>query len=222
MSPLTVHDGIGLIFDMDGVILNSNPVHMEAWEAYLQQAGLPLTALRPESMYGKRNDQILSDLFPDESAEMIAKRSQDKEAIYRELMAPRLEQHLTPGLREILEANRHRPIALGTNAERANAEFVLDVAFLRPYFWTIVDGWMVEHPKPAPDIYVRAAHNLGLAPRNCIIFEDSYSGVAAGLAAGARVVGITSTHGDFPQLDLHIQDFTQPQLAAWIARQRPV
>lgn len=222
MSPLTIHEGLGLIFDMDGVILHSNPIHMEAWELYLEQEGLPASALVPEKMYGKRNDQILSDLFPGEEMARIAQRSQDKEAVYRDRMKHRIEQQLTPGLREMLEANRHRPVALGTNAERANAEFVLDAARLRPYFWTVVDGWMVERPKPAPDIYLMAAQQLGLPPRNCIIFEDSYSGVAAGLAAGARVVGVTSTHGDFPQLDLHIQDFAQPHLADWISRQRPV
>ncbi len=222
MTPFTVNEGIGLIFDMDGVILHSNPIHMDAWKLYLQREGLPPSALKPEKMYGKRNDQIFSDLFPDASPDEISRRSQDKEALYRELMAPRLEQHLTPGLRDLLEANRHRPIALGTNAERANADFVLDAARLRPYFWTVVDGWMVAHPKPAPDIYLQAAHNLGLSARNCIIFEDSYSGVTAGLAAGARVVGVTSTHADFPQLDMHIKDFTQPQLADWLSRQRPV
>jgi len=221
MSPLTISNGLGLIFDMDGVILHSNPHHLEAWKTYLAQQGVAPSALRPETMYGKRNDQILGDMFPGESQEQIAQRSRDKEAVYRDRMGPLLEQRLTPGLREVLEANRHRPIAMGTNAERANADFVLDAARLRPYFWTTVDGWMVERPKPAPDIYLRAAHELGLAPRNCIIFEDSYSGVAAGLAAGARVVGITSTHDDFPQLDLQIDDFTQPHLAHWISRQRP-
>ncbi|MCU0226824.1 MAG: HAD family phosphatase [Bryobacterales bacterium] len=222
MTPFTVHEGIGLIFDMDGVILHSNPIHMESWLLYLKREGLPESALKPEKMYGKRNDQIFADLYPDASPEEIAQRSRDKEALYRELMAPRLEEQLTPGLRELLESNRHRPIGMGTNAERANADFVLDEARLRPYFWTVVDGWMVARPKPAPDIYLQVAHNLGLPARNCIIFEDSYSGVTAGLAAGARVVGVTSTHADFPQLDMHIRDFTQPQLADWLSRQRPV
>lgn len=222
LSPLTIAEGLGLIFDMDGVILNSNPIHMKSWVQYLEREGLPPSALRPEEMYGKRNDQILVGLFPNATPEEISRRSQDKEALYRELMAPVIEEHLTPGLREFLEANRHRPIAMGTNAERANADFVLDAAGLRPYFRTVVDGWMVPNAKPAPDIYLRAAAGLGLHPKNCIIFEDSYSGVTAGLAAGARVVGITSTHTDFPQLDLHVPNFQQPSLVKWLAKQRPV
>jgi len=221
MTTLTVAPGMGLIFDMDGVIVHSNPVHMRAWEQYLGRNDMPLSALKPEQMYGKRNDQILGTLFPNSSQQETARRSQEKEAVYRELMAPELETHLTPGLREILEANRHRPIALGTNAERANAEFVLEKARLRHYFWSVVDGWMVTHAKPAPDIYLRAAQDLGLPPKNCIVFEDSYSGVTAALAAGARVVGITSTHDSFPRLDLQIADFTQPSLASWLARQQP-
>jgi len=222
MSGLTIADGLGLIFDMDGVILNSNPIHMQAWERYLELHGMSPRLLKPENMYGKRNDQILVGLFPGASEAEISKHSQDKEAVYRELMAPVIEEYLTPGLRDFLAANQHRPIALGTNAERANADFVLDAAGLRQYFLTVVDGWMVEHAKPAPDIYLRAAAELGLSPKNCIIFEDSYSGVTAGLAAGARVVGITSTHDDFPRLDLHVKDFTQPSLAAWLSRQHAV
>lgn len=222
MPPLTIADGLGLIFDMDGVILNSNPIHMKAWALYLERQAMPASAVRPEDMYGKRNDQILGSLFPDAGPEEISSHSRDKEALYRELMAPVIEDYLTPGLREFLEANRHHPIAMGTNAERANADFVLDTARLRPYFRTVVDGWMVDHAKPAPDIYLRVAAELGLAPKNCIVFEDSYSGIAAGLAAGARVVGVTSTHTDFPQLDLHIRDFKQAPLADWLARQHPV
>lgn len=221
MTSLTIADGLGLIFDMDGVILHSNPVHLQAWGRYLEAKGFPSDALQPEKMYGKRNDQILSTLFPLATREEIAEQSNEKEIIYRELMGPQIEDHLTLGLRDILEANRDRPIGLGTNAERANADFVLDLAGIRPYFQTQVDGWMVENPKPSPDIYLRVAQDLGLAPRNCIIFEDSYSGVSAGLAAGARVVGVTSTHEDFPQLDLHIADFTHLSLADWLSRQRP-
>ncbi len=222
MDSLTVAEGLGIIFDLDGVVLHSNPVHEIAWAQYLERLGMELTPGFAQRMYGKRNDQILSELFPGSSHEAIVQHSQDKEALFRELIAPEFEARLTPGLREFLAANAERPIGLGTNAEQANADFALDTAGIRKYFRVIVNGWMVPNAKPAPDVYLRVADELGLAPRNCIIFEDSFSGVSAGLAAGARVVGITSTHQHFPMLDLSVRHFAEPALAAWLARQRPI
>ena len=222
MDSLTIAEGLGIIFDLDGVVLHSNPVHETAWAQYLERLGMELTPGFAQRMYGKRNDQILSELFPGSPHEAIVKHSQDKEALFRELIAPEFEARLTPALREFLAANAARPIGLGTNAEQANADFALDTAGIRKYFRVIVNGWMVPNAKPAPDVYLRVAEELGLAPRNCIIFEDSFSGVSAGLAAGARVVGITSTHQHFPMLDLSVRHFAEPALAAWLARQRPI
>lgn len=222
MASFTVADGLGIIFDLDGVILDSNPVHEIAWARYLARLGVSMPAKFAEHMYGKRNDQILNELFPEMTPEDVKRHSEEKEALFRELMTPQFEERLARGLHEFLRANAERPVGLGTNAEQANADFALDTAGVRKYFRVEVNGWMVPHAKPAPDIYLQVAAGLGLAPRNCIIFEDSFSGVAAGLAAGARVVGVTSTHKQFPMLDLSIRDFTEPALAAWIARQRPI
>lgn len=222
MDSLTIAEGLGLIFDLDGVVLHSNPVHEVAWAEYLKRLGVAMPAGFAQQMYGKRNDQILAELLPGLAPEAIVQHSQDKEALFREMIAPEFEERLTPGLREFLAANADRPIGLGTNAEKANADFALDTAGIRKYFRAIVNGWMVPNAKPAPDIYLRVAEELGLAPRNCIIFEDSFSGVSAGLAAGARVVGITSTHKHFPMLDLSVRHFAEPALAAWLAKQRPI
>ena len=86
----------------------------------------------------------------------------------------------------------------------------------------IVDGHQVEHPKPAPDIYLRVAEQLGAAPANCIIFEDSDSGIAAARAAGARVVGVCRYGRRLEGTDITIRDFNDPQLAAWLRTQNPV
>lgn len=222
MDSFTIADGLGIIFDLDGVVLHSNPIHEVAWKEYLDRHDVEMSPRFAEQMYGKRNDQILSELFPGIAPEAITQHSQAKEALFRELIAPEFEERLTTGLREFLAANAERPIGLGTNAEQANADFALETAGIRNYFRSEVNGWMVANPKPAPDVYLRVADELGLSPRNCIIFEDSRSGVSAGLAAGARVVGVTSTHKHFPRLDLSIRHFAEPALAAWISRQRPI
>jgi len=112
------------------------------------------------------------------------------------------------------------PLAVGTNAEPANADFSLDSGGLRRFFRVVVDGAQVSRPKPHPEIYLRTAELLGLPPANCIVFEDSRTGVEAARAAGARVVGLTTTHDQLPEVDLRIQDFLDPTLDLWLSCQR--
>jgi len=83
-----------------------------------------------------------------------------------------------------------------------------------------VDGQQVPNAKPHPDVYLRAAELLGVAPDRCVVFEDSHGGVAAGLAAGMRVVGITTTYAELPGTSLLARDFDDPALEAWLHRNR--
>jgi beta-phosphoglucomutase len=83
-----------------------------------------------------------------------------------------------------------------------------------------VDGQQVNNPKPAPDIYLKAAELLGAEPANCIVFEDSPTGIEAGRAAGMRLVGVETTPTQFENVDLHMQDFSDPRLESWLQAQR--
>jgi beta-phosphoglucomutase-like phosphatase (HAD superfamily) len=112
------------------------------------------------------------------------------------------------------------PMAIGSNAEPANIDFVLDHFGFRPYFQVTVNGQQVEHGKPAPDIYLRAAELLGAKPQNCIVFEDSPTGVEAGIAAGMRVVGVETTPTAYDRVDLRIDNFLDPRLDQWLAAQK--
>jgi beta-phosphoglucomutase family hydrolase len=208
-----------LIFDMDGVIVNSTPVHTRAWTAYLGELGLRAGNLS-DRMLGKHNDEIVRDLLSAHplTEELVAEHGRRKEALYRDMMAPVLEDNLVPGVREFIARYAEEPLAVATNAEAANVAFVLDRAGLRQYFRAIVDGQQVARPKPHPDIYLQAAKLLGVAPQDCIIFEDSLTGVEAARAAGARVVGLTTTLSDLPDVDLTIEDFFDPALEPWLRR----
>jgi beta-phosphoglucomutase family hydrolase len=207
-----------LIFDMDGVIIDSNPVHRLAWEQYTRRNGVEMTDAMQERMYGKRNDEIIRGFLGDHltDAEVFA-HGAAKETFYRELMGPRVAESLVPGIREFLERQRNVELAVASNAEAANIDFVLDGAGLRPFFRFIIDGHQVARPKPHPDIYLAVAAALGASPADCIVFEDSYAGVEAGLAAGMRVVGVTTTHDDLPGVSLRIRDFEDPALDNWPA-----
>jgi len=219
VSPLA--EGLALIFDMDGVIVDSNPVHREAWVAFNRRYGLETTPAMLERMYGKRNDEIIRDYFGAAlSPEEVAARSRAKEELYREMAGSRIEQMLVPGLRAFLDGYRAAPMAVASNAEPENVAFVLDRAGLRHCFRAVVDGRQVVNPKPQPDIYLLTADLLKVAPANCIVMEDSPTGVAAARAAGMRVMGLRTTYVNLRGTDLNADNFKSGDLTSWLGEQR--
>jgi beta-phosphoglucomutase family hydrolase len=211
---------LALIFDMDGVIVDSNPAHRESWTAFNLRYGLETTDEMFHRMYGKRNDEIIRDYFgADLSEEEVAARGRAKEALYREMIADRVEDMLVPGLRPFLDRYRHLPMALASNAEPENVQFLLDRAGLRPYFQAVVDGHQVRNPKPHPDVYLLAARLLHVSPQRCVVFEDSPSGTAAGAAAGMTVIGILTTYVNLPQVVFTVDNFKSGKLDSWLQAQ---
>src|SRR5690348_13541202 len=121
--------GLALVFDMDGVIIDSNPIHRKAWSAFNRRFGLQTTEAMQQFMYGTRNDQIVRGFFGDALAPAeVHARGAAKEERYREMIGSRLEESLVPGLRRLLDEYRTAPMALATNAETANVDFLLDRA----------------------------------------------------------------------------------------------
>ena len=202
---------------MDGVIIDSNPRHVVAWEEYNRRHGVEMTPEMHRQMYGKRNDELIRGFLGDalSDAEVFA-HGAAKEALYREMMRPNVNDSLVPGVREFLARYQSLAMAVATNGEEKNVDLVLDGAGLRSYFSVALNGGQVKNPKPHPEIYLRAAELVGVAPADCVVFEDSHTGVAAGLAAGMRVVGLSTTHDDLPGVSLLIPDFRDPALMAWL------
>ena len=214
-------DGLALIFDMDGVIVDSNPLHRAAWTEFNRRHGLETTDTMIERMYGRRNDQIVRDYFGDGLAEdEVAAYGAAKEEIYREMLGSRIAESLVPGLRAFLDLYRGAPLAVATNAEKENVDFVLERAGLRCYFQVVVDGHQVSQPKPDPEIYLRAASLLEIRPSDCIVLEDSHTGVAAAQAAGMRVIGIGTTYVNLPGTDIMADNFCNGILVTWLRAQQ--
>ena len=206
------------LFDLDGVVLDSMQSHFDAWEFYLKFQGISVDNLS-DRMHGKRNDAIVREIFGASlSAEEVFRHGAAKEALFREMMRPHLEQKLVPGIRGFLESWKTMRMGLGSNAEPQNVDFVLDGARLRHYFQAVVDGHQVQRAKPDPDVYLKAAAQLGVEPERCIVFEDSMTGVNAGLRAGAKVIGIATTAEELPGVELMVRDFADPALEAWLRR----
>jgi HAD superfamily hydrolase (TIGR01509 family) len=221
--------GLALIFDLDGVVVDSMPAHTLAWQRYLERLGIPREDVTTR-MHGRRNDEIVLDfLGPGVASAIVFEHGAAKERLFREIMAPQLMDRLVPGVGQFLErvaaSKNPAPVALATNAEPANVAFMLQGTGLSRYFRVVADGTHVKHAKPAPDIYLFAAERLGADPRNCIVFEDSPVGVAAARAAGMRVVGV-QTHAeplssfDVRHVDVAVPDFLDPELERWLSTQQ--
>ena len=185
-----------VIFDMDGVIVDTNPHHRTAWRQYYQRYGKTLSDEDfVEHVSGKHNSHIVAHLFagqtltPDE----VQRLSNEKEALFRELYRPDIVP--IAGLVNFLKALKVAGIrtAVATSAPVENLDFVVDALELRPYFDSLLNESMVSRPKPDPEIYQKAMAMLGVEPGESVVFEDSMTGIQAAKASGATVVGVATT-----------------------------
>ena len=181
---------LAAIFDMDGLMLDSERLALDCWREAARQLNVPLhedALLGMVGMHVSRTRQWLHDQFgSDYPADEIR-------ASCHEIYLDRTQNHpipLRPGILELLDwlEDRHIPKAVATSTQRQIALHHLKQAALLPRFEFTVCGDEIAQPKPAPDIYHAAAQRLGVASAQCIVFEDSDFGVAAACAAGCQVV----------------------------------
>ena len=198
------------IFDMDGVIVDNNPYHKIALKQFCEKHGHRLTDEQLiNKIYGRTNKEWITNLFGVLPPEQLTNYAFEKEELYRRLF----EKDIRPvkGLVHFLEEldAQHIPRAIGTSAPRANVDFTLSKTGTGRFFKIILDESAILQGKPNPEIYVKVAKALNLPAQQCIVIEDSLSGVAAGKDAGAKVIGITTTHTseELHDTDLVINDF---------------
>jgi len=188
-------EAAGFIFDMDGVLVHSMPLHVHAWLQVLGKRGVrPAPAEFLRATGGKTNPQILREFGGPALAEAeIAAWAEEKERLYRALHRDRLAP--VPGVLAFLEESRRLGVgmAVATSAEPANREFVLGGLKLRGYFDAVVGGEEVRRGKPDPEAFVTAAARLGRAPARCLVFEDALAGIQAAAGAGMRAVALATT-----------------------------
>lgn len=197
-----------LIFDFDGVIVLSEPVHCRAWEDVARSFGQRLPEGFLEGGIGKSDGALSDDL----AALWEGAAPQDILAAKRRFYQGRAESetNLVSGIAEALDYfARHFPIGLATSSCRNDIEPVLRRYDLARHFGAILTIESVERPKPHPEIYLKAADRLGRSPGRCWVFEDSVQGARAARAAGTRVVGITTTLApeELHPIEAHFPDF---------------
>jgi HAD superfamily hydrolase (TIGR01509 family) len=195
MIPLSEFRPQGVVFDLDGTLTDNMACHAEAFALFLRHHGLPaMTMAMRHRIDGKRNSEIFPILFDREltSAE-IGAFSEEKESAYRELSRERLEP--LAGAVTLLERLSERGIlvAVATSAPEKNVTHTLAAIGLADRIGVIARSDTVPRGKPFPDVFLRAAYELGVSPGTCLAFEDAPLGVAAARSAGMRCVAITST-----------------------------
>ena len=185
-----------VLFDMDGVVVDNLPYHVDAWLLFCERHNIPLTR---EVFYRELNGMNSKDTFEwfyqkEMSRAEVEVLEEEKEILYRGFY----KEHMKPaaGLVTFIKALRAHGIktALATSAGPGNIDFIVDGLGIRDQFDAIIGGAEVRKGKPDPEIYLKAAALVGVDPADCWVIEDSLQGIASGLNAGMQVVGITTSH----------------------------
>ncbi len=195
-SLLPVMDRKGVIFDMDGVLLDSAPYHFESWKRLAEKEGLPpVTNEWFQTTFGRTAREILPHLFQRDLAENEIRRLVDrKEALYREAVHGKVKP--MPGLWRLIQRLHEHAwrLGVGSSGPRKNVELVIDQLNLRGLLDGYVSADDVEKGKPDPEVFLKTAEKMKVHPERCVVFEDATVGVRAAHGAGMKCVALTSTH----------------------------
>lgn len=185
---------IAVIFDLDGVIVDTVELHYHGWSRIAAELGLPFDRDANDRLRGlSRTDSLerllgarTSEFTPAQKAELIARKNDDLLSRVAELTS----EDMISGARGLLLALRTRKISLGLASSSRNARVILEQLDALHFFKVVVDGNTVPLSKPDPAVYLAAAEQLGFVPHNCVAIEDGEAGVAAAKAAEMRVIGV--------------------------------
>lgn len=209
-----------ILFDLDGTLVNTDPLHYKAWQEILRGYGLEIDEVFfNKRISGRLTPVIIQDILPQLSSEESQQFAEEKEARFRELA---LELKPLPGLFDVLAWTDKCELkrAVVTNAPRENAHFMLKALGLTDTFPTVVLAEETEAGKPDPAPYNLALHLLDITPQSAIAFEDSPSGIRSAVGAGICTIGIASTHN--PEnlracgAEMVVPDFTALSLWSWL------
>jgi HAD superfamily hydrolase (TIGR01509 family) len=199
---------VAFLFDNDGVLVDSNALHWQSWQLLMkEEPTLQMNEKQFVHMFGKRNDRILQELAPHVPAETRKSWAEKKEEIFRReaKQSITLIPGIVPFLQGVLSAKI--PHIIASSAPLANLELFLTATSLGNYFEHYISAESVAQGKPAPDVFVAAAHQLGFTPCQCVVFEDAPAGIKAGKAAPSFVVALETTH---PAEELYEADLIYP------------
>jgi len=193
---------LAVIFDMDGVLVDSYHAHFQSWQTMAAEAGLALTEAEFAAQFGRTNPEIIAVYWGEgrHSDAEIAAMADRKEEVFREIL--RADFPAMPGVEELLRALDEAGFALavGSSGPPENIELVLGELAAGSRFRAVVTAKDVTRGKPDPQVFLVAAERLGVPARRCAVVEDAPAGIAAARAAGMTAIGLASTGHTRPSL----------------------
>ena len=202
------------IFDLDGVLVDTAKYHYLAWKQLAAQLGFEFTLEQNEALKGVSRMRSLEILLADggltgkfTDAEM-EKLAAEKNEIYVRYIRELKQEELFPGVVETFRAMKAADVKFALGSASKNASMILDRLQITPYFDAIIDGTKVTKAKPDPEVFLLAAQELGIAPCDCVVFEDSQAGIEAAKSADMLAVGV-GTQAQLPKADLLVSNVSE-------------
>ena len=196
LEMIVSNETLGVLFDWDGVVIDSSRQHETSWERLADEEGKPLPPDHFVKGFGKKNEVIIPNIlgWTQDPAE-VHRLSLRKEALYRKVVVETGIEPL-PGVHDFLRALRTAevPACVGSSTHRLNIDTIIEVMGFTDLFAGIVTAEDVDQGKPHPDVFLKAAARIDREPEQCVVFEDALAGIEAGKAAGAKIVGVATTH----------------------------
>jgi beta-phosphoglucomutase len=196
---------MGVIFDLDGVLVDTGWAHKQAWFAFAQKQGVDISDDFFCTTFGMTNDRIIPMLFGrTPSPQQLNRLSDWKEQLYRRIIADKLT--LDNNVESLLADLKKRGflLAIGSSAPKANLDLIRKRLRFDQYFDAYVTCEDVTEGKPSPQTFLKAAERLSIPPGSCVVVEDAVQGIEAGKSAGMAVVAVTTTRSrtDLSKADL--------------------
>lgn len=200
MSP-SAQPRLAVIFDMDGVLIDSYRAHFESWRIVAAEEGLHITEEQFSRTFGRTSREIIAALWGDRTPgdERIRELDDRKEAAFRDLIRDNFP--IMPGAPELLDALHGEGfgVAIGSSGPPENVALTVEKLGRRHVFGAIITGKDVTRGKPDPQVFLLASERLGIPPQRCVVVEDAPPGIEAAHRAGMKAVGLAST-GRTPEM----------------------
>ncbi len=193
-----------VIFDLDGVLIDSADAHLLSWQELAAEIGGHITQEQFLSTFGRQNRDVIPSLFEIDDAAEVERLGERKEALYREFIRGNVPacDHAADLVGECAAAGLN--VAVGSSGHPLNIAIALQEMRIAHCFDTVVTGHDVTRGKPNPEVFLLAAERMSVKPRSCVVIEDAPAGIAAALAGGMLAVGITTGHSAEALADAHL------------------
>jgi beta-phosphoglucomutase len=182
------------IFDLDGVLVDTAHYHFLAWKRLAKEFDYELTEEINEQLKGVSRMKSLEIVLKHANVSVVEQKKQAltdrKNAWFTDYVHKMKPEELYPGVKELFSTLRKDTIRIALASSSKNAKTIIEILGIQHEFEAVVDGNMIIHSKPDPEIFLLAAKKLGLNPADCVVFEDAEAGVEAAVAAGMKCVGV--------------------------------